>query len=69
MQTLSKEVIDNLIKLAKNETIFDGDDDGDVVIDDYAGGNVDDAYYLGERNGQTYLARDILAGLDIKWDD
>jgi hypothetical protein len=32
----------------------------DVVVDDYAGGNVDDAYYKGCQDGRVELARDIL---------
>ena len=35
-------------------------DDDPFVIDDYAGGNVDDAYYAGTRDGERMLARELL---------
>lgn len=36
------------------------EDDPECIVDDYAGGNVDDAYDGGFRAGQTVLARGIL---------
>ena len=36
-------------------------DDKDFMVDDYAGGNIDDAYYGGNRDGETDLARELLA--------
>ena len=39
-------------------------DDPEFVVDDYAGGNIDDAFAGGERSGETNLAREILAELD-----
>lgn len=44
-------------------------DDEDVNIDDYAGGNIDDAYYGGERAGKINLAREILDALDINYEE
>lgn len=41
------------------------EDDPDSIVDDFAGGNVDDAYDGGFRAGQTILAREIL---DL-WED
>jgi hypothetical protein len=35
-------------------------DEEDFMIDDYAAGNIDDAYSLGMDAGQTLFARDIL---------
>ena len=35
-------------------------DDEDFVVDDYAGGNVDDAYSGGNRDGEVELARSLL---------
>jgi hypothetical protein len=64
MKTLDQEMIARLKKLAAEETIFDSEDE-DVVIDDYAGGNVDDAYWRGTRDGETSLARDILVALGL----
>ena len=31
-----------------------------AVIDDWAGGNVDDAYYTGVRDGEISFARDLM---------
>ena len=35
-------------------------DDEDFMIDDYAGGNIDDAYYGGCDDGEAFLAREVL---------
>ncbi len=35
-----------------------------AVIDDWAGGNVDDAYYTGVRDGEISFARDLLTLLE-----
>ncbi len=35
-------------------------DDGGFMVDDYAGGNIDDAYYGGVDDGQAVLARELL---------
>ena len=36
-------------------------DDDNFSVEDYAGGNLDDAYAGGERDGETLLARNLLA--------
>lgn len=59
-------MVDKLIALAKDTTIYDQGGEH-TLVDEYAGGNVDDAYELGEEDGKTELAREILAQLDIKW--
>ena len=51
-----------LEKLAASEC---WSDDPDFMVDDYAAGNIDDAYYGGEHSGEVRLAREILAGLDV----
>ena len=51
------EVKNMLTKLAERECWCD---DNDFMIDDYAGGNVDDAYYGGSNDGETLLARELL---------
>jgi membrane protein implicated in regulation of membrane protease activity len=59
-----EKMVEELRKLAKAETIGDLRDVGeDVVIDDYAGGNVDDAYWTGYNDGMTELARKVLVFL------
>ena len=35
-------------------------DDKEPIIDDWAGGNVDDAYYTGVRDGEISFARDLM---------
>lgn len=59
---LSQEMIDKLRALAESECYYD-DEDPEVTIDDYAGGNVDDAFYTGERAGEIMLARLIIADI------
>lgn len=49
----------DLNKLAERSVIFD-DETG--VVDDFAGGNVDDAYWKGVEDGHTYLARELVLG-------
>jgi hypothetical protein len=53
-----KDVIEKLTPLSEKETLLDIDEA--FIIDDYAGGNVDDAYYRGVSDGETFLAREIL---------
>jgi len=56
-----EEFIEELKKLSVRETIMDMIKDGeDVVIDDFAGGNVDDAYFSGVSDGKADLAREVL---------
>lgn len=50
-----------LEKLSKAETLGDEIRKGEnVCVDDYAGGNIDDAYDKGYGDGQTHLARLVL---------
>jgi len=63
---MDEKLIDRLKKLASSECYYD-DEDEDKVVDDYAGGNVDDAFSAGEYAGQIMLARDILTALKIQW--
>ena len=56
-----EEFIEELKKLSVRETITDMmATEEDVVIDDFAGGNVDDAYYSGVSDGEAILARKVL---------
>jgi len=65
---LTEEDIRRLQKIARNETIADLQADGaDVCVDDFAGGNVDDAHERGTFDGETDLARDILTKLGRGW--
>lgn len=48
------------MKLEKLASETAWSDDEDFCTDDYAAGNVDDAYYGGERAGEINLARALL---------
>lgn len=61
---MNDKMIERLKHLARSECYMD-DEDEDKVIDDYAGGNVDDAFYAGEHQGEVLLARDVLIALGI----
>jgi len=51
-----------LTEIAARRCWSDGDTDKDpFIVDDYAGGNIDDAYEGGVRDGATGLAREFLA--------
>ena len=63
---MNEEMIQTLKALARGECYYD-DEDEDKVIDDYAGGNIDDAFYSGEHAGEVMLARKVLNALNIKW--
>lgn len=65
---LKAETIARLKELARAQPWDEHEDGEDVVIDDFAGGNVDDAFDGGMRAGETYLAREILTELDISWE-
>lgn len=59
---MKEETIKMLEKLALNSTIHD-EDGNYACVDDYAGGNVDDAYRIGHNDGQIELARIILKAI------
>lgn len=63
---MNDSVIELLKGLAGDDCYYD-DEDEDVCVDDYAGGNVDDAFDVGERAGEVMLARRILDDLGIEW--
>lgn len=69
-QSIIAGTILTLIEVARKTTWYDNLEEGEyLVIDDYAGGNVDDAFYGGERAGEIQLARDTLAQLGIEWEE
>jgi hypothetical protein len=61
---MNEELIARLKKLAENTVWLD---DEDLCVDDYAGGNIDDAFQGGQNSGQTELAREVLDVLGIEW--
>jgi len=55
--TKKQEIVEKLKGIADKKA---WSDDEDFMPDDYAGGNIDDAYYGGENDGRISLAREIL---------
>jgi len=62
-------IINQLKNLARSRSGEDQarDNGEDFIPDDYAGGNIDDAYSNGYETGQIDLARTILSSLNIAW--
>ena len=63
---MNERMIQKLKNLAKSDCFYD-DENEDKMVDDYAGGNIDDAFSYGETAGEVMLARQVLMALDIKW--
>lgn len=63
---MNDNLIEKLKKLASSECFFD---DEDAIVDDYAGGNVDDAFDAGSHAGEVTLARYILNSMEISWNE
>ena len=59
---LSEAAVTKLKELAETKC---WSDDPDFMTDDYAGGNIDDAYAGGERAGEILMARWVLGELGI----
>ena len=66
-EMMNEMMIERLKSLAHIKCFFD-DDDENTSIDDYAGGNIDDAFNLGVTAGEVKLARDVLMALNIRWE-
>jgi hypothetical protein len=63
---MKQEIIDKLKKLAEDQTwedVSEEDKDEYFIVDDFAGGNVDDAYQGGIRTGKISLARELLISI------
>jgi hypothetical protein len=63
---MNEDVIDHLKKMANSRCYFDIEDE-DKTVDDYAYGNVDDAFCMGELQGEVLIARTILETMNINW--
>lgn len=55
------KLIDKIREIASQDISADEDD---FMVDDYAGGNIDDAYSIGCDHGEVYLARQLLKLID-----
>lgn len=62
---MTEQLIEKLKKLAEKSCWADKIDGDKYNIDDYAGGNVDDAYFGGYNSGEILLARDILTEMGM----
>jgi hypothetical protein len=65
---IDDEFIERLKKLAKETVFGEDDDDDDAVVYDYCGGNVDDAYSMGQSDGEISMARDILTAIGVSYE-
>lgn len=66
---LKPETIEELKKKASRTTWLERVGDNRIfVVDDFSGGNQDDAYEGGIADGETYMAREVLADLGIEWE-
>lgn len=62
------KLLSHLESLAKKNCWHDRlDEDSDAIVDDFAGGNVDDAYWGGLDAGEILMAREVLTTLGIDW--
>lgn len=61
---LTEAIIADLINLASGSCWYDEED---FAVDDYCGGNFDDAFEGGLTSGKVTLARDILTRLGITY--
>lgn len=64
---LSPELIAKLKEAAERGCWADKLDGDDEVVEDFAGGNVDDAYDGGYRSGETEMARWLLNELGVEF--
>jgi hypothetical protein len=66
---MTEQIIGHLKTIAVKESIYDNISDEEIVgIDDYAAGNIDDAYALGLDEGEIYLARHLLRMVGVSYE-
>jgi hypothetical protein len=65
---MTPELITTLMKIARKNCWYDDDDDEKNIYDD-SGGNVDDAFAMGESAGEIMLARLVLTSMNISWQE
>ena len=56
---VEREALNELKKVAARQTVFDKMNDEDN-IQDWSGGNFDDAYQMGIEDGKIFMARSVL---------
>ena len=65
MHVLSPELIEKLKIQARQLTLYDEEE---YDLFGSCGGNYDDAYNIGQSDGETSMARMILTSLNISWE-
>lgn len=61
---ITEEFKKRLLKLAKKKARCDKED---FMVDDYAGGNIDDAYSIGADDGEILMAREICDEIGLEY--
>ena len=61
---MNDKLIQELKEIARTKCIYDDEEDSSDIYD-HCGGNFDDAFYLGEKVGETLFARKILKLMNI----
>lgn len=66
---MDEKLIEELRVIARMKTVEDAADadDEDFNVDDYAGGNIDDAYEHGYNTGRVDTARLVLEKMGLTW--
>ena len=66
---MNEQVIKKLIEIAQKESVFDSVnlEEECFCVNDYAGGNIDDAFSLGLDEGEIELARKLLDILNVEY--
>lgn len=63
---ISEAIIEKLKQTAKRSAHTDDIEEFNPY--EFSGGNFDDAYFAGQEDGETLLARQILSDLGISWE-
>lgn len=61
-------MVERLKSIACKATYTERMEKNDSLIDDFFGGNIDDAFYGGCSEGEIYLAREVLEYLNIEYE-
>lgn len=57
--TVAVKLLEEKLQKIANQVVWS--DDAEFMVNDYAGGNIDDAFYGGQDDGAVQLARELLA--------
>lgn len=68
MFTISKEILESIMREARQETCCDDEEFYESGVEPWVGDHVDDAYDKGVRDGYALFARGLLNDLGITWE-